>query len=96
MLHATNERVAGILGMAIVFPLMMVGGSFFPLEVMPEGMAAIGRRTPNGWALTQLKAVITDAASPAGMAASFVGLLAVGLLLFAWGARRLRGGFVRG
>ncbi len=42
----------------IVFPLMMIGGSFFPLEVMPAWMARIGRWTPNGLGVAQLKEIL--------------------------------------
>jgi ABC-type transport system involved in cytochrome c biogenesis permease component len=96
MLHASSERTAGVLTMVIVFPLLMVGGSFFPFEVMPAGMAAIGKLTPNGWALEQLKAVILDEVVPGRLAAAFGGLLAVGAALLAWSAARLRSGFARG
>lgn len=96
MLHASNERTAGILTMVILFPLMMLGGSFFPFEVMPAAMAAIGKLTPNGWALQQLKAVILDEVEPPKLAAAFAGLLAAGAVLMAWSAARLRSGFARG
>ncbi|NIM19871.1 MAG: hypothetical protein GTO51_06460 [Candidatus Latescibacteria bacterium] len=50
-LFASSARGADILSLAIILPLMMVGGSFFPFEAMPRWMAAIGTQTPNGWAL---------------------------------------------
>jgi ABC-type multidrug transport system permease subunit len=95
MLHASSERTAGVLTMVVLFPLMMVGGNFFPFEVMPETMAAVGKLTPNGWALQQLKAVILDEVVPAKLAAAFAGLLAVGAALLLWSAARLRSGFAR-
>jgi ABC-type multidrug transport system permease subunit len=96
MLHASSERTAGVLTMVILFPLMMVGGNFFPFEVMPDAMAAIGKLTPNGWALQQLKAVILDEVVPGRLAGAFAGLLAVGALLLLWSSARLRSGFARG
>jgi ABC-type multidrug transport system permease subunit len=81
--------------MAITLPLMMIGGSFFPFEAMPSGMAFIGRLTPNGWALEQLKRVLLDTVELQSIALSFVGLLVVGLFLFLLIARRLQGAFVQ-
>ena len=95
-LHASNQRAAGVLSMAIIFPLMMVGGSFFPFEAMPPAMAAVGRLTPNGWALDQLKAILLGRMELGTLARVFAGLLAAGAVLFLWSARRLRSGFAQG
>ncbi len=93
--HAPTRRGASVLSTAIVFPLMMLGGSFFPFEAMPAWMAAVGRWTPNGWALARLKDVLLGRAEAAGMALSAVSIAAAGALLFALAARRLGGAFVR-
>jgi ABC-2 type transport system permease protein len=90
-----SQRAGGVLSMAITLPLMMIGGSFFPFEAMPSGMAFIGRLTPNGWALEQLKRVLLDTVELQSIALSFVGLLVVGLFLFLLIARRLQGAFVQ-
>jgi ABC-type multidrug transport system permease subunit len=90
-----SQRAGGILSMAIMLPLMMVGGSFFPFEAMPSGMAAIGRLTPNGWALEQLKRVLLDTVEIQPIALSFVGLVFIGWLLFMLSVRRLATVFVR-
>jgi ABC-type multidrug transport system permease subunit len=90
-----SQRAGGVLSMAITLPLMMVGGSFFPFEAMPAGMAFIGRLTPNGWALEQLKRILLDTVDAQSIALSFVGLLAIGLLLFLLIVRRLRNAFVQ-
>jgi ABC-type multidrug transport system permease subunit len=95
-LWASSRRSANIVTIALMFPLLMVGGSFFPFEAMPEEMVAIGKLTPNGWALTQLKAILLQRVVPAELAAAFTQLLAVGVVLFVINARRLRAGFARG
>jgi len=41
-----------------MFPLLMIGGSFFPTETMPGWMVAIGSWTPIGMAIEQLKALM--------------------------------------
>ncbi len=89
-LFVSSARAGNIVTMIIIFPLMMVGGSFFPFEAMPEGMAAIGRLTPNGWALEQMKAILFDRVEPASLARSFGALLIVGTGLFFLATSRLR------
>lgn len=93
-LLASSQRTAGILTTMILFPLLMVGGSFFPFESMPEGLARIGRATPNGWALTQLKAILAGTAGPAELLLPLAGLGAVGIACFLLAARRLARGAV--
>ncbi|MEZ5064767.1 MAG: ABC transporter permease [bacterium] len=92
---AGSARASEILSMAVIFPLMMLGGSFFPFEAMPEGMRAIGKWTPNGWALLRLKEILLGEIAPATLAASLGGLLAVIAVLFLLSARRLGGRFAR-
>lgn len=94
--HASTRRGASVLSTAIVFPLMMLGGSFFPFEAMPDWMVAIGRWTPNGWALARLKEIVLGRVDPEGLLRSAVFLGAVGLVLFAIAARRLGAAFSRG
>ncbi|MGQ0721914.1 MAG: ABC transporter permease [Candidatus Eiseniibacteriota bacterium] len=95
MLHASSERTAGVLAMALVFPLLMVGGNFFPFEIMPEGMAAVGKLTPNGWALAQLQAILEGEMVASSFLVALAGLFAVGGVLFLWSVRRLHD-FARG
>lgn len=94
-LHAPSQRSGGILTMVVLFPLMMAGGSFFPFEAMPSWMAAIGRLTPNGWALEQLKRILLEDVSSGSLLVTLAGLLVVGAVLFLWCARRLRSGFAQ-
>jgi ABC-type multidrug transport system permease subunit len=94
-LFATSQRAAGILGNLVLFPLLMLGGSFVPFAMMPDGLVRAGRLTPNGWAVTQLDAVLFGAVEPAALALSFAGAF-VFFALLAWlGARRCGGAFAR-
>lgn len=88
-----SQRAASILGMALIFPLMMLGGSFFPFEAMPAWMSALGARTPNGWALIHLKAILLGRESMAALSIGLVVLLASLALLTLINARRLRARF---
>ena len=50
-----TAKVANVVVNATTFPLLMVGGSFFPMEAMPAWLAAIGQYLPNGFLLKGLK-----------------------------------------
>ncbi len=88
-LLAPNETSGNVLANAVTLPLAMLGGSFFPFEAMPGWMAAIGKKTPNGWALVELRRIMDGGAGagillPAAVAAAAI--LALGFLA----ARRVR------
>jgi len=57
-LLAKTQRGGGLLVSLVMFPLLMIGGSFFPTETMPGWMVAIGSWTPIGMAIEQLKALM--------------------------------------
>ena len=80
---ARTERAANVLVNAVTLPLAMLGGSFFPFETMPGWMVAIGRSTPNGWALLRLREII-DGAPQLGMLAVSTLTVAAFLALSAW------------
>ena len=91
---SSNQRTANLMSTMTLFPLMMIGGSFFPFEAMPGWMQAVGVWTPNGLAVVQLRALLFGAPEPAAVAvatAGIAGTAGVALLLC---VRRLRGGFV--
>ncbi len=90
-LLARSERAGNVLVNAVTLPLAMLGGSFFPFEAMPAWMAAIGKATPNGWALLRLRAIVDGAAEPALLAASGAATLALVVALGWIVARRLPG-----
>ncbi len=92
-LFASSERAGNILTGAAIFPLAMLGGSFFPFEVMPDWLASVGRYTPNGWALAKLNRVFAGdlAALDLVRAIGFVTLIIVALTWLAM--RRIRGRF---
>lgn len=94
--HAPSQRAGNILSMAIIFPLMMMGGSFFPFEAMPGWMVAVGTRTPNGWSLQQLKDIMQQQTEPTALATAFAASVALMVVLFAINMRRLRTTFVQG
>ena len=94
-LHASSQRGASVLTNSIAMPLLFIGGSFFPFEVMPDWMAAIGRWTPNGWALGHLKDMLSGREDAATLAAAFAAMVVLGAGLFVLSERRLRRVFIR-
>jgi ABC-type multidrug transport system permease subunit len=94
-LFASSQRAGHLLTNTVVFPLTMIGGSFFPFEAMPAWMAAIGKRTPNGWALERFKAILLERATSGETALAFVVLAAATAVLFFLCQARLRGAFAR-
>ena len=93
-LSFTSARAAGIASQMVVFPLMMIGGSFFPFEAMPAWMARLGRWTPNGLAVVHVKEILFGQPDVASIA---VAALAIGIpaaLAFAVSIRRLKGPFL--
>jgi ABC-type multidrug transport system permease subunit len=89
-LSAKSRRGSEMLSGVITFPLMMLGGSFFPFEAMPAWMVSVGRWTPNGLGVARLKDLLWGDVSFAllGLAAVGIGLPAVIAFLISW--RRLR------
>jgi ABC-type multidrug transport system permease subunit len=95
LLHmaAASERGAQLLSNIIVFPIIMMGGSFFPFEAMPAWMAAIGRWTPNGLGVVRLKEILFGTPSAGVLLLSAAGIGVPAALAFLAAARRLRGTF---
>ncbi len=50
-LKLPTKKSANLVTEGMVFPLMMLGGSFFPFDSMPKAMVAIGEKLPNGYLL---------------------------------------------
>lgn len=46
-----SEKSSNLVTQGMVFPLMMLGGSFFPFDSMPKWMVVIGEKLPNGYLL---------------------------------------------
>ena len=91
---ASSQRAGDMLSNIVLFPVLMLGGSFFPLEMMPDWMAEIGRWTPNGAALVRLGEILDAQPDfPAmGVAALSIGTPAA--IAFALATRRLSGRFL--
>ena len=93
---APNQKVASIIGGFVMFPLLILGGSLFPAEGMPAGLLAIGRWTPNGWALAQLKLVFAGTAGWIETVPAMLAMLGMSALFFVLTVRRMAGRFAGG
>ena len=90
---ASSQRGASLLTTVVLFPLVMLGGAFFPFEAMPGWMAELGALTPTGQSVLQLKAILRGDAEFGRLltSAALLGLPALACLVLV--ERRLRGGF---
>ena len=91
----TNQKGASLVTTILLFPLLMAGGSFFPLAVLPGWIQAIGRMSPNGFIADRLTGELTSAAAWSFDANSWLIVLsmtAAGLAICSW---RLSAGFAR-
>ncbi len=91
-----NNRSANLMTTILLFPLMMIGGSFFPLAALPEWIARVGRFAPNGFFVDRLSVELTAASAwsiDTGSWLTAIAIAASGVLL---AALRLKTGFARG
>jgi ABC-type multidrug transport system permease subunit len=95
-LFAASQRAGNIITLTVIFPLMMLGGSFFPFEIMPRWMAAVGMWTPNGWALQRLKDIVLERVDGGGFLVSLGILVGIIVGLLGLCTARLRRGFAQG
>lgn len=81
-LWLASERTAMTVAGTIMVPLAMLGGSFFPVETMPESFAKLAGKTPNGWMMFQLQAILGHHVAGSDVVRNFAVLAAAGVLLF--------------
>jgi ABC-type multidrug transport system permease subunit len=81
--------------MVLLFPLMMAGGSFFPLAALPGWIANLGRFVPNGFVVDRMSDELLSATAWSIDAMSWLILIAIAVSGLALSALRLRTGFAR-
>lgn len=94
-LLSASRQGANIVTTIVVFPLMMIGGSLFPMQMMPDWMIAVGRWTPNGLAVLRLGELLRGQAEWGLVARDGAILLGFGLVLFLLSWRRAAGRFLQ-
>lgn len=89
-LLSPTHKAGSMITSISTFPLLMVGGSFFPFETMPAWMTAIGKWTPNGLILDGLKNYFLDRLDTIAFLQGTLilfGAAAILLMLVAWRSR---------
>ncbi len=92
-LVSSSARGGQLLSTLVVFPLIMIGGSFFPFEAMPAWMAGIGHWTPNGLAVVRMKEILFGGLDLSGLLISAAGIGLPAIAAFYLSVRRLKGAF---
>ena len=89
-MSAADQRSGVVINQLAFFVLSMIGGSFFPFEMMPKWLANIGRVTPNGYAIARFKELMSGTIATADVEISFACLLAFVAVGFVLLVGRLR------
>jgi ABC-2 type transport system permease protein len=84
-----SPRAAQVLSSMVVLPLLMLGGGFFPSEVMPAALRAVAVRLPSGWAVERLKDVLQAREGASGVLLPAIGACVVVGMVFLFAAQRL-------
>lgn len=90
-----NSKAANVLSLIVVFPLLMAGGSFFPLAALPDWIAAMGRLSPNGFVADRLTVEFTAAHAWAISARDWLVAFLIALSGLGVSSWRLKAGFAR-
>ena len=89
-MSAPDQRSGVVINQLVFFVLSMIGGSFFPFEMMPKWLANIGRVTPNGYAIARFKEMISGSIVSSDVQIGFACLFAFVAVAFVLLVRRLR------
>lgn len=89
-LVAPTQKSASLITNILVFPLMMLGGAFFPFEALPGWMKTIGIWAPNGFLLERLKGFLIYDGGLGTLATGLPYALLMALALWLLCAWRLR------
>jgi ABC-type multidrug transport system permease subunit len=63
-LVASSPRAGSVVVNLMLFPLLMIGGSFFPFQAMPDVLVAVGRWTPNGIVVRRVESILLGRSAP--------------------------------
>jgi ABC-2 type transport system permease protein len=78
-----KEETASMMMMTIMFPMMFLGGVFFPIEQMPGFMQTISQFLPLTYATSALRKVMILGAGPESIMTEITFMIAFGLVFLA-------------
>lgn len=84
----SNQQAGSVMTSMLLFPLMMMGGSLFPMESMPDWMVEIGRWTPNGMGLIEFKGLLHGTVDSSSFLRSLLCLTGMSATFFFLGTHR--------
>jgi ABC-type multidrug transport system permease subunit len=90
---ATSSRSAGAFTNLLIMPLALMGGSMMPLDFLPDSIARVGRLTPNGAAVEQMRALIEGRVNPVALGITAAALAAMGAVALGVSVLAIRRGF---
>ncbi|MCK4412296.1 MAG: ABC-2 transporter permease [Candidatus Eisenbacteria sp.] len=93
---ARSEQRGATLASIVMMLMAFLGGSFIPLEAMPEFVQRLAVISLNYWAIEGFQALLFSGAGVAEIARPLVVFLAVGLVSVLLGGALLRGQLARG
>jgi len=91
----SSRKGASLLTTILLFPLMMMGGSFFPLDALPNWLAEIGRMSPNGFVADRFTTELRSATAWTYDLKSWTIVFAMTISGLATSSWRLKTGFAR-
>lgn len=89
-LIAPTRKSASLVTSILIFPLMMMGGAFFPFEALPDWMKSVGIWAPNGYLLERLKGFLLYDGGVTSLLTSLPYALTMALVLWLLCAWRLK------
>ena len=88
LVRTEDQAVGAMVGLTNVAAAL--GGAWWPLEIMPEGMQRVGYAFPTAWAMQGFKAVILRGAGVEAVVTPVLALLGFAAVFFALGIWRFR------
>ncbi len=91
-----DPKAAGVITNLVILPLAFLGGCFFPMEGLGEGLYNLARRLPVGWMVERFKNALLDRPRDPSSAVAVLVFLLAAALFFALASRRAERRFREG
>jgi ABC-2 type transport system permease protein len=85
-----TRQQASALSAVLIVSTCMLGGVYWPLEIVPEFMQQIAKAVPQSWMITGFREIVSGSLYIPAIRNSTVVLLGISLLFFAIGLRKMK------